>query len=62
MIWIMILIEIICILFLKKVSRVCVKKMNIDYISRGENPRLFFCIGLEASFAKCSFSWRRNGM
>ena len=21
-----------------------------------------FCIGLEASFAKCSFSWRRNGM
>ena len=29
------LIEIICILFFKILSRVCVKRMNIDYISRG---------------------------
>ena len=29
---------------------------------RNFGSEVFFCIGLEASFAKCSFSWRRNGM
>lgn len=41
MIWIMILAEIICILSSKKVGRVCVEKMNIDYISRGVKSPAF---------------------